>query len=100
ARKDLDLFLLVVALDVERRGVRARVHLALAHHDEFLAAVADLLPRGALSVERVARLVDVREQYGVADRQRSRIGLFAAGDHAEQRRLAGAVGADDADDSA
>jgi hypothetical protein len=52
-------------------------------------------------VERVAGLVDVHELDGLADRPPRRpVGLVLAGDHAEQRRLAGAVGADDADDAA
>ena len=51
-------------------------------------------------VQRVARLVDVGELDRLAEAQRAAVGLLLAGDHAEQRRLAGAVGADDADDAA
>ena len=36
----------------------------------------------------------------LADLDRALVGLFLAGDHAEQRRLAGAVRPDDADDAA
>ena len=36
---------------------------------------------------------------GVADHDRPGIGLLLAGEHAEERRLAGAVGADDSDDA-
>ena len=49
-------------------------------------------------VQRVARLVDVGELHRLADAQRARVGLLLADDHPEQRRLAGAVGADHADD--
>ena len=60
----------------------------------------DLLPDGLVGVERVARLVDVGHLHGLADAQRARVGLLLAGDHPEERRLARAVGADDADDAA
>ena len=52
-----------------------------------------------VGVERVAALVDVGELDGVADRDRARVGWLLPGEHAEQRGLAGAVGADDADDA-
>ena len=51
-------------------------------------------------IERVAALVDIAELHRLADADRAVIGLFLAGDHLEQRRLAGAVRADDADDAA
>ncbi len=47
-----------------------------------------------------AVLVDVGELDRVADLETARIGLLLAGDHAEQGGLAGAVGADHADDAA
>ena len=49
-------------------------------------------------VERVARLVDVGELDRLAELERAAVGRLLAGDHPEQRRLAGAVGADHADD--
>ena len=52
------------------------------------------------AVEAVARLVDVGDLDGRADLDFAGIRLFLAGDHAEQRRFAGAVRADDADDGA
>ena len=79
--------------------VLAAVHPLVADL-HLVLAVRDLLPDGLLAVERVAALVDVRELDGVADAQRAGVGLLLAGDHAEQRRLAGAVGADHADDAA
>jgi hypothetical protein len=65
-----------------------------------LLAAGDLLPDRLARVERVARLVDVGELHGLAEPQRARVGLLLADDHAEQRRLAGAVAADHADDAA
>ena len=90
--------LLVGALEVEARRVLARVDLAVAHL-EVVEPVGDLLPHGLARVERVARLVDVGELHGVAELERARVGGLLAGDHAKQRRLAGAVGADHADDA-
>src|SRR4051812_32678731 len=94
-----DLLLLVGALEVDARDVLAAVHHAVADL-ELVEAVGDLLPDGLVVGERVARLVDVRELDRVADPQLARVGLLLAGDHAEERRLAGAVRADDADDAA
>ena len=48
----------------------------------------------------VAGLVDIAELHRLADLDGAGVGLFLAGDHAEQRRLAGAVRADHADDAA
>ena len=79
--------------------VGARVDLPLADLDLVVAA-GDLLPDGLVGVERVAGLVDVGELDGLADAQRAAVGLLLADDHPEQRRLAGAVGADHADDAA
>src|SRR3546814_789886 len=60
----------------------------------------DFCPHRLVSVGGVAALVDIAELHGVADAQAAAVGLLLAGDHAEQRGLAGAVGADDADDGA
>ena len=49
---------------------------------------------------RVAALVDVGQLDRLADSQRAAVRLLLPGDHPEQRGLAGAVGADDADDAA
>jgi hypothetical protein len=53
-----------------------------------------------LRVERVAALVDIAEVDCVADLDRPVVRLLLTGDQLEQRGLAGAVGADDADDPA
>ena len=49
---------------------------------------------------RVAALIDVSQGNRLADTNLAAIGLFLTYDHAKQRRLAGAVGADHADDTA
>jgi hypothetical protein len=92
------LALLVRPPEVEPRRVGARVHLAVAHLD-LVVAVRDLLPDGLVRVERVARLVHVRELDRIAQPQVARVRLLLADDHAEERGLAGAVRADHADDA-
>jgi hypothetical protein len=99
ARERADLLLLVAALEVEGRAIGARVHLVLAELDDVVAA-GDLLPDGLVRIERIAALVDIAQMHRLADGDRPRIGLLLPGDHPEQRRLAGAVRADDADNAA
>src|SRR5262245_65759394 len=99
AREVADALLLIGALEVERGDIGARRDLAVAELDLILA-VGDLLPDGLRRIEGVTALVDVRQLDRVADAQRPAVGLFLAGDHAEQRRLAGPVRPDDADDAA
>src|SRR6266516_4639773 len=94
-----DLLLLVRAAEIERRAIGARIDLALAEREQILAA-GDLLPYAVLGLQRVARLVDVAELDRLADADCSGVGLLLAGDHAEQRGLSGAVGADHPDDAA
>ena len=48
-------------------------------------------------LERVAKLLDIRELHRVADSNAARVGLLAADDHAQQRGLARAVGAEHGD---
>ena len=93
-----DLLLLVGAVEVERRDVLPAVDLLAAHEQEVLPA-GDLLVDGLRRVERVAALVDVGELHRRADRDRARVDRLLSREHPEQRRLAGAVGADDADDA-
>ena len=94
-----DALLLVGAAEVEAGDVGARVDVALADDQPVLAA-GDGLPDRLLGLEVGAHLVDVGHLDGVADAQRAAVGLLLAGDHAEQRRLARAVGADHPDDAA
>ncbi len=89
--------LLVGAAEVEAREVGARGHLEFADRDHVLAA-RDILEDGLFGLQRVARLVDVRDLHRLADHDLSGIGLFFLRDQFEQGALAGAVRADDADD--
>src|ERR1700691_3314641 len=98
-RQRADLFLLIGALEIERRAIAARIDLALAEQNQFVAA-ANFLPHGLLAVEAVARLVDIAEMHAFADRDGALVRRLLPGDHPEQRGLAGAVGADHADDAA
>ena len=66
----------------------------------LVEAAGDFLPDVLLAVERVARLIDIAELHRLADLDGAGVGLLLAGDHAEQRGLAGAVRADHADDAA
>ncbi len=81
------------------RAVGAGVDRAPAELQLVLAA-GDLLVHRLVGIERLARLVDVGHLHRRADGQRARVGRLLARDHAEERRLARAVGADDADDAA
>ena len=99
AGEHADLLLLVGALEVEGAAIGAGIDLALAEI-EHLVAARDLLVEGLVGIERVAALVDIAELHALADLDRTFVGLLLAGDHAEERGLAGAVRADDADDAA
>ena len=96
-----DLLLLVGALEVEaarrRRASSSRGSPTLI----WSVAAGDLLPHGL--VRRRARRATGRRRRARRSRRPAaspRVGLLLAGDHPEQRRLAGAVGADHADDAA
>jgi hypothetical protein len=77
AREVADELLLVGALEVEARHVRAAVDLAVADLDHVVAA-GDLLVDGLVGVEVVAALVDVAELHRVADLDRAGVGLLLA----------------------
>src|SRR3712207_6184817 len=94
ARQAADLLLLVGAAEIKGLAIGPRIDPALAEIDDVVAA-GDFLPRALAGLERVARLVDVAELGALADLDVAFVGLVLAGDHAEQGRLAGAVGADD-----
>src|ERR1700736_6174462 len=99
ARQRADLLLLVGALEIERRAIAARIHLALAEKNEFVAA-GNLLPHALLAVERVTGLVDITKTHALADGDDALVRRLLLGDHPEQRGLAGAVGADHPDNAA
>ncbi|CAJ7141519.1 Uncharacterised protein [Burkholderia pseudomallei] len=94
-----DDLLLVAALEVEAADVRARRRLVPADR-QHVGAARDFLEHRLRAVERIAALVDVRELHRRPQHDFARVRLFLAGQHLEQRRLAGAVRADDADDRA
>src|SRR5262249_15976003 len=98
-RERADLLLLVGALEVEVGAIGTRIHLALAEQDNVLPA-RNFLPDVLLAVERIAGLVDIAEMDRLADLDRALVRFFLPDDHAEQRRFAGAVRADHADDAA
>src|SRR5439155_15660848 len=81
------------------RYAPARGDGALARLALFVAA-GYLLPDGLVRPDRFAALIHVADFHRVAELQRAGVRLLLPRDHAEQRRLAGAVGADDADDPA
>src|SRR6185437_14869843 len=99
ARQRAHFLLLVGALEVERRAITARIHFLLAEQD-LLVTAGDFLPHRLLTVEIVARLVDIAEMHGLADGDVALVRRLLLGDHPEQRGLAGAVRADHADDAA
>src|SRR5256885_520716 len=76
------------------------LHDALPIYLEHIEPAGDLLPHALAIIERVARLIDVRQAHVCTQADLARVGLFGAGEHAEQGGLARAVRADDADDAA
>src|SRR5690606_33525317 len=99
AGQGADPLLLVLALEVEAADVGARLDLDAVDVEDVEAGV-DPLEHGLVACQRVAALVDVGQVHGRADHDLAGVGLFLAGDHLEERGLAGAVGADDAADRA
>ena len=92
------LLLLVGTLEAELRDVGARRDLDLADRDD-VEAVGDDLPQRLGRVDVRARLVDVADLDGLADLELAAVERLEADDRLEQRGLADAVRADDADDA-
>src|SRR5207245_786488 len=67
---------------------------------DLVASARDFFEDGLVAVERVAALIDVPDRHRLAESERAAVWLLRARNHPEQRRLAGAVGSDDADDAA
>src|SRR5579864_1663024 len=99
ARELADQLLLLRSLEIETPDITSRSGLVGADLDHIQAA-RDLLPDGLAVIERLARLIDVGEAHARTEAYLAGIRLFDARQHAKQRGLAGAVGADDADDAA
>ncbi|KAF1049442.1 MAG: hypothetical protein GAK34_02062 [Delftia tsuruhatensis] len=94
-----DLLLLVLSVEVEAACVGARGHLELADVDDVQPA-RDVFPHRLVVGQRVTRLLHIGHLDRLAHDDFAGIGLLTPRDQLEQRGLAGAVGADDADDGA
>src|SRR4051812_2166061 len=90
--------LLVRTLEAERADVRPRRHLDVADVD-VVEAAGNGLPHGLLGVDARAVLVDVGQLDRLADLDLALVRALQPDDGLEQRRLADAVRADDADDA-
>ena len=99
ARKLADTLLLVAALEVELADIGTRGHCPLAKLD-LVETVGNDFPDRLAVFQIVTRLVDIAKFHRLADSKGAGIRRFAAGDHAEQRCLAGAVRADHPDNAA
>jgi len=99
ARELTNAFLLIAALEVEAADVGAGGRF-IPTYGQQLGTAGDFFENGLVTVETIAALVDIGELDGIANLDLARIRLLLADQHAEQRRLAGAVRADDADDGA
>ena len=91
--------MLVAAVEVESAGVGAAWHLELANVQN-IKATRNIFPDGFFVGQVIAVLVDKCHAHGRALDHFAAVRLFLAGDQFKQRRLARAVRADDADDSA
>ena len=94
-----DNFLLIGALKVEAADVGAAGHFKFTDLQD-VAPIGELLENGLVVREVFPALIDVGHFHRRADDNLTAVGLLGAGDHAEQRRLAGAVRPDDTDDGA
>src|SRR5882762_3194595 len=93
-----DGLLLVGAAEVEARDVAARRRRIVSDLD-VLQAIGDFFPHGFLRIERISRLIDVRELHRFPHLQPAGIRLDVPGQDPEQRRFPRAVRPDDADDA-
>src|SRR5204863_6654386 len=67
---------------------------------DLVVAARDFFPDRPVGAQRLAALIDLANLDRLADFQRPAVRLLLTRDHPEERRLSGAVGADDADDAA
>ena len=93
------LLLLVRSAEVEAAQVGAAVDVATAHAHQLVALADDLIYR-LVGLNVCVALVHIRYLDRLAHFEGAGIGLFQAHYHAEEGRLAGAVGTDDAHDAA
>ena len=92
-----NLLLLILALEVEPSEVSPRWHFEAADIDD-VQTLGDFFPDVVRAFQRFAGLLDIGHLDGLADDDFTAVGLLLAGNHPEQRRFTGTVGADDADD--
>ena len=97
AREHAHFLLLVLPVEVEAPAVGAAGHLEFADGDDVQPA-GDVFPHGFVIGQIVAALIDEGHLHGFAQRDFTGVGLLLARDELEERGLARAVGADDADD--
>ncbi len=99
SRQIADELLLLRALEVEAADIASRGGLVVAHLDDIESA-GDFLPHGVLVVERLARLIDIGKFDRGTHPDVAAVGFVHAGQHPEQRGLAGSIRSDDAHDPA
>ena len=93
-----DALLLIGALKIEPAHVGPGRDLGLADRDDVLAA-GNFLPYRVVPVQLFAALIHVGDVHGVAESEFAVVRLLIADEHTQQRRLAGPVGTDDANDA-
>src|SRR5450830_1350088 len=89
--------LLITALEIEATKIGTRRHFKTAD-GQNICTVGDVFKHGLGVTQIFTRLINQRNPYRRTQYQLATVRLFATGQHAEQRRLTGAVRADDADD--
>ncbi len=98
ARQDTGLFPLVGTPEIEAGDVRAGIDQAAAQV-YLLVAFRNHFPYRLFGIYAGVLLVHIAQFHGGTHFERAFIGFFQAHDQAEERGLARAVGADDADDA-
>ena len=91
--------MLVAALEVELPDIGARGHGAFAKFN-FIKTVGNHLPDSLVTLQIVTRLIDIAKLHCVTNGECTSVRCLAAGNHPEQRCLAGPVRTDDANNSA
>src|SRR5690606_20953512 len=95
----LDELLLVGALEVEASDVAAGGHFVAAYGDH-VEAVGDLFPDGLVAIKVVPALIHAGDLHRFTNDDLTAVGLFLAGDHAQEGRLARTVATDHPHDGA
>jgi hypothetical protein len=93
-----DPLLLIRSREIEAGDIGAGVDLSIAE-EKGLLSIGDLLPDGGIGAKGIAALIDIGEPDGLTDAKVAVVGGLLTGDQAEEGRLAGPIGTDDADDA-